>query len=288
MVCKLCPRKCGEIREDNRGEGVCGMPKKPVVARFAPHFWEEPCISGTKGSGTVFFSGCVLGCVFCQNHDISRLKKGELISTERLADIFAELESMGVHNINLVTPTHYVHEIIAALKIYRPNIPIVYNCGGYERTESIRALRKYVDVFLTDLKFYSKEVGERYANAPDYFEVATRALLCMREITGAAQYDSGGLMIRGTLVRHLILPGYVRETFAILRWCENNLPEGVPVSVMAQYVPCGDTPMELSRRISRKELGRVEQFISVHSIDGYVQSLESADECYIPQFYDTL
>ena len=290
MLCKQCPRKCGAERKETQNGGVCGAPALPKIARAELHFWEEPAISGAKGSGTIFFSGCPLKCVYCQNQPISRGGVGEIVSVERLAELMRELEEKGAHNINFVTPTHYVHAIKGALKLYRPQIPIVYNCGGYESVETLKALEGLVDIYLPDLKYSDNALAQSFSKAGDYFETATAAITEMFRQTGAAQYDENGLLKRGTVVRHLILPGHVRNTIGVLKWLRDNLPEAT-VSVMSQYFPIGAFPEypELERRITEKEQERVLNFLEKNGMtNGWVQDLESADASYVPQFYSEL
>lgn len=217
--CSLCPRSCRVPRADDApSAGVCGMPAMPVVARAALHVGEEPCISGTRGSGTVFFSGCSLGCVFCQNHPISHERFGETVSIRRLAEIFWELEAQGAHNINLVNPTHYAAAIRQALRLYRPAIPVVYNSSGYERVETLRALEGLVDIYLPDLKYVHEEPAAAFSGASDYFSRAAAAILEMARQTGPMVLNAQGVAVKGTMVRHLVLPGYTRESLAVLDW----------------------------------------------------------------------
>ena len=290
--CELCPRKCGAYRDEtvNRG-GWCGMPAEPVLARAALHQWEEPCISGTRGSGTIFFSGCILGCCFCQNDSISRGRKGQAVTVERLADIFRELEAAGAHNINLVSPTHYAEAILAAAERYRPGIPFVYNCGGYERVETLRRLEGLIDVYLPDMKYADAARSRRYAGVDDYFPVAAAALREMHRQTGEAVYvmeEGVRLMRRGMIVRHLLLPQGTGDAIKILGWVKENLP-GVPVSLMAQYLPCGRATdyKEIDRRITRREYDKVRRVLEELSLDGYIQQRKSSDALYIPAFDGT-
>ena len=291
-ACRLCPRQCGAYRDEreNRG-GWCGMPAAPVLARAALHFWEEPCISGTKGSGTVFFSGCILGCCFCQNDSISHGRKGKAVTAGRLADIFRELEAAGAHNINLVNPTHYVEAILEAVRIYRPGIPLVYNSGGYERVETLRRLEGIIDVYLPDLKYVDPARARRYAGAADYFPVAAAALGEMYRQTGVPQYKIEGetrLMQRGLLVRHLVMPQGTEDAIQALRFVAENLL-GVPVSLMAQYTPCGRAAeyKEINRRITRRESDKVLAALEELGLDGYVQQRASSDQAFIPAFDGT-
>jgi len=287
-LCELCPRRCGVDRREKAGR--CGCGREVKVARAALHFWEEPCISGGQGSGTVFFSGCPLRCVYCQNYKISRGHTGKEISVERLAEVFLELQSKGAHNINLVTATPYVPQVISALKLARPalKIPVVYNSSGYERVETLRALKGFVDVYLPDLKYMSSELARRYSGAADYFEVAARALHEMIEQTDGIEYDSEGLMIRGVIVRHLVLPGARRDSIGILNWMSANLPRGkYLLSLMSQYTPIqglGAFP-EINRRVTSLEYDEVvSEAIRLGLTGGFMQQRGSADTAYIPPF----
>ena len=283
--CVACPRRCGAQRSRELGAGFCGGGLFPKVARAALHAWEEPCISGTRGSGAVFFSGCGLGCVFCQNQEISRGQKGAVITPKRLAAIFQELVEQGAHNINLVTAGHFVEAVLEALRHYRPPVPVVYNSSGYEALETLRRLEGWVDVYLPDLKFVRQEVSSRYAGAPDYFAYASAAIREMARQTGPAVFDKEGLLVRGTIVRHLILPGNTRNSIEVLNWLKENLP-GVPVSLMAQYIPCGDAARypEINRTITRREYQKVLDHLFSLGLDGYVQDRSAARRAYVPSF----
>ncbi len=285
--CTLCPRRCGALREADSGSGRCRMGADPVVARAALHFWEEPCISGTKGSGAVFFTGCPLGCVFCQNYGISAERKaGKRVSPSELAAVFERLESQGAQNINLVTPTHFVPAVLEALSIHRPSVPVVYNCGGYETPETLRMLKGFVDIFLPDFKYMDAGLASALSGAPDYPEVAKAAILEMVRQTGPAVFGADGMMKSGTMVRHLILPGHTGDSIAVLEWLAADFPSGVPISLMAQYVPCGraaDFP-GMGRRITRREYEKVQNRLFALGLDGYVQERSSASKDYIPAF----
>lgn len=286
--CTLCPRRCGARREENSGQGVCQMPAQPVLARAALHFYEEPCISGTRGSGAVFFSGCSLGCVFCQNDAISHKRYGKAVTVDRLCEIFKQLEEKGAHNINLVNPTHYAHVVLAALERYRPAVPIVYNTGGYERVETLRQLEGYVDVYLPDLKYMDPERSKKYSGAADYFEYAAPALEEMYRQCGQPQLDENGILLRGMLVRHLILPQGTNEAIRIAAWVKAHLPKAL-FSLMSQYMPCGRAAMykELDRRITRREYEKVLAAVRALELDGYMQDLTSSDMRYLPDFDGT-
>lgn len=285
--CTLCPRRCGARRDSGAGKGRCGMGADAVVARAALHFWEEPCISGTHGSGAVFFTGCPLGCVYCQNYSISAEKAvGKRVSPQELSGIFRHLEEQGAHNINLVTPTHFIPAILEALSIRKPSIPIVYNCGGYETVETLKLLEGIVDIYLPDFKYIDPTLGEALSDAPDYPETAKAAILEMFRQTGPAVSDEAGLLQRGTVVRHLILPGHTKNSVAVLEWLAKNLPEGVPVSLMAQYIPCGKAAEHppLDRRITKREYEKVQSRLFELGLDGYIQERTSAKSEYIPPF----
>lgn len=282
----LCPRKCGVDREKKRG--FCGETATVRVARAALHKWEEPVISGTNGSGTVFFTGCAMRCVFCQNYEISQQGKGMEITVQRLAEIFLELKEQGAHNINLVNPTHFVPQIIAALDIVkdRLNIPVVYNSGGYERVETLEKLNGYVDIYLPDLKYYSDELAREYSSAPDYFIYASAAVKEMQRQTGTPVIENG-LMKKGTIVRHLILPGSYKDSLKIMEWVRDNFSLGeVLVSIMSQYVPCfkATDRKPLSRRLTTFENDKVIGFAADNGILGFMQERSSATKEYTPDF----
>ncbi len=284
-LCALCPRNCAAERNPMEGSGFCRMGLDPVIARAAPHFWEEPCISGTRGSGTVFFTGCVLRCAYCQNGEISHRLLGKRISVQELADVFKRLEGEGVHNINLVTPTHFVPTILSAFDLYRPDIPIVWNTGGYEKVDTLQLLDGIVDVYLPDLKHFSAAMGKLCAGAPDYFEYASQTIIEMCRQTGPAVYDTNGLMQKGTLVRHLILPGLTGESIKLLDWIAENLPFSTPISLMRQYVPMNDVKIPgLDRRITEKEYKRVRDHMLSLGLPGYEQEAEAANAAYVPPF----
>jgi len=287
MVCNLCPRQCGAQRTETENlGGVCGMPAQATVARAALHTGEEPCISGKNGSGTVFFSGCPLRCRFCQNDPISHRNFGRAISAERLAAIFQELEQAGAHNINLVNPTHFALQIREALDLYRPSIPIVYNSSGYERVETLRMLEGYVDIYLPDCKYVHGDLASALSGAADYFDYAAPAILEMAGQTGPVVLDENGMMRRGTMVRHLVLPGHTRESMAVLDWLA-DIRDRVWVSLLFQYTPMGDLAehKELQRPLTRRECEKVWEYMQTAGItDGYVQDRASSGPEMIPTF----
>lgn len=282
LICHLCPRECGVDRSVKKG--YCGMGENPRLARAALHFWEEPCISGTQGSGTVFFSGCTLRCAYCQNYSISHQGEGKEISVSRLADIFRMLEDQGAHNINLVTATPFIPAVLSALEMYRPAIPIVWNSGGYEKAETIKRLEGAVDIYLPDFKHFSPRLAKLCAGAPDYFDHAAAAIAQMRRQTGPALYDEKGIMKKGTLIRHLILPGCTMDSCRVLRYIAENIPD-TPVSLMRQYspVPWYDIP-GLDRKITDQEYDRVLACYQELGLFGYTQEKESATTAYTPAF----
>lgn len=284
--CGICPRRCGALREEREGNGFCRMGADPVVARAALHFWEEPCLSGTRGSGAVFFTGCSLQCVFCQNYEIStRRSNGKILTPKELSTVFRRLTEQGAHNINLVTATHFAPAVAQTLSLWKPPVPVVYNCGGYETLETLRMLEGLVDIYLPDLKYADGELAGRLSGAADYVPISRAAVLEMARQTGPAVYDGDGIMQKGTLVRHLMLPGHTRDSFAVLDWVAANLP-GVPVSLMAQYVPCGEAERlpGLNRRITEREYRKVQDHLFSLNLDGYVQERKSARKDFIPSF----
>lgn len=286
--CAACPRRCGALRKPAQPSGgFCGMPAGFVVARAALHQWEEPCISGQHGSGTVFFSGCSLRCVYCQNQQISLGRYGALVTEENLLRMFDRLIEQGAHNLNLVNPTHYAPMLAKALKKYCSPVPVIYNSGGYERVEMLKALEGLVDIYLTDLKYVDSAVSLRYSGAADYFDYASKAILEMSRQVGKAAFDENGVMKKGLIVRHLILPRNTAQSIKALTWIHENLPEGTLVSLMCQYTPCGelDAFPELTRRITHREYDKVvDQMLELGLTGGYLQELSSAKEEYIPPF----
>lgn len=287
--CTLCPRECGADRR--RGPGRCGAGALPRLARAALHRWEEPCISGDdprRGSGTVFFSGCPLGCCFCQNDAISRGNFGAEVTVSRLAKIFLELQDQGAWNINLVSAAQYLPQVIEALDLAgkRLTIPVVYNSGGYEKPESLRLLEGYVDIYLPDLKFYDPALAEGCAGAPDYFAVASAAIPEMFRQTGPLDQDQSGMLRRGVMVRHLVLPGQRKDSERLLRWLAGALPVGeIYLSLMSQYTPYRPMPVKaLDRRVATFEYEWVREVADRLGFSGYGQERTSAKEEYTPPF----
>ena len=282
--CILCPRQCGVDRTER--VGYCGSGSLPKVARAAKHHWEEPCISGTEGSGTVFFSGCTLGCVFCQNREISRGGTGREVTVEHLADIFKRLEGQGVHNLNLVTPTHFTPQILQALELAKPTVPVVMNCGGYERVETLRQWEGKVQVYLPDLKYFSSELSAKYSAAPDYFAVASKAIMEMHRQQPQLVWK-GDLLKSGLIIRHLVLPGCMKDSLQILDFLDNHLPkDSFLLSLMSQYTPtenCKQFP-EINRRVTTYEYRKVADRAAELGFSGFAQERRSAKEEYTPPF----
>lgn len=296
--CNLCPRNCGADRENGK-TGYCGQTDKLYVARAALHMWEEPCISGEEGSGTVFFCGCSLRCIFCQNHTIALGKEksgekiGKVISIQRLKEIFLELQSQGANNINLVTGTHYIPQIVEALRLAKAEdlrIPVVYNTGGYEKVESLRLLEGLVDIYLPDMKYVSKELSKEYSNASDYFEVASKALEEMVRQVGEPEFDDRGCFKKGMIVRHLVLPGTTRDSKAVLEYLWNTYGNRIYISIMNQYTPMEQTKTHplLSRKVTKREYLKVINYaLNLGWEKGFIQEGETAKESFIPDFHGT-
>lgn len=285
--CRLCPRKCGADR--TKGVGFCGGGLEIKAAKAYLHMWEEPCISGTNGSGTVFFSGCGLKCVFCQNYKISAENFGREISGERLGEIFLELQEKGAHNINLVSPTHYVPQIISVLDRVKPRlkIPVVYNSGGYELTETLKMLEGYVDIYLPDLKYYDNALAAKYSSAPDYFERACAAVEEMLRQVGKVRFGENGLLEKGVVIRHLTLPNCRHDSVKVLETIAERFgTENILLSLMSQYTPFYRSCefKELSRRISTFEYNFVADKAAEMGFKGYMQEKSSAKEEYTPEF----
>lgn len=282
MICSICPRHCNVDRSVNLG--FCQSPDNFRVARAALHFWEEPCISGKDGSGTVFFSGCNLKCVFCQNNEISAENKGVEISDDKLISIFENLISQGANNINLVNPTHYAKRLAKVLSRWKSPVPIVYNSSGYEEVETLKALDGLIDIYLPDLKYIRAEKAMRYSEAADYFEKASAALLEMRRQV-EDKFD-GDIMKSGMIIRHLILPQNTNSSIAVLDFIKSNFPDTF-VSLMAQYTPCGDLSEfpEINRKITKREYEKVVNYALDNIFDKlFIQELSSADKSFIPKF----
>lgn len=282
MICSICPRHCNVDRKNSLG--YCKSGENFRLARAALHFWEEPCISGKNGSGTVFFSGCNLRCVYCQNYEISHGNKGIEVSESRLVEIFENLVSQGAENINLVNPTHYVYQLSQVLKKWKSPVPVVYNSSGYEEVETLKLLDGLVDIYLPDLKYIRGDKALKYSKAEDYFEKASLAIKEMRR--QVSNTFENGMMKSGLIVRHLILPRNTNSSLEIIDWFKENLPNTY-LSLMAQYVPCGDLTdyPEINRKITQREYDKVVDYALNSGLDKiFVQELQSADEKFIPPF----
>ncbi|HHW03787.1 MAG TPA: radical SAM protein [Thermoanaerobacterales bacterium] len=287
--CTLCPFQC-KVNRTIGQKGICRAPENMIVAKAFAHRWEEPCISGEKGSGTVFFTHCNLRCIFCQNFRISQEGYGKAVTIDELAGIFLRLQQEGVHNINLVTPTIYTLQIIEAIKSARSqglSLPIVWNSNAYESADVIRILKGFVDVYLPDLKYFDDDIAVKYSKAPNYFNIATRAILEMFSQVGEPVFDEKGIIKRGLIIRHLVLPGHKEDSKRILRWIAENLPKGVYISLMSQYMPYykAESHPELNRRLSAAEYDEiVEYFFELGLENGFVQEEGASSEEYVPDF----
>lgn len=266
------------------------MADKLEISLVSLHSFEEPCISGINGSGTIFFTHCNLHCMFCQNYEISQQGKGNEITIEELAKIFIAQQEKGAHNINLVTPTMYAYHIIEAIKIAKEkglNIPIIYNSNGYENIKTIKALKGYIDIYLPDLKYYSNEIAIKYSKAPHYFEIATKAILEMIKQVGSPQFDEEGMIKKGVMIRHLVLPNHIQNTKNILKWLKENIPEEVYINVMAQYFPTYKAKEDelINRKLTKREYKKIEEyFYALDLKNGYIQELGEHEEEYVPKW----
>ena len=287
MICRICPRNCGALRTESEGRGRCRMPSAPVLARAALHMWEEPPISGSRGSGTIFFSGCSLGCVFCQNEKISHQDFGKPVSPARLGEICDELIAQGAHNINFVNPTHYAHVVRSLLEDHPLPVPAVWNSGGYDKVETLKGLEGKIDVYLPDLKYLDPAAAGRYSAAADYPENARAAIREMVRQTGPCQFGEDGLLKRGVIIRHLILPGQVNQAKAVMDWVAGEFEPGtVLFSLMSQYTPWGDLSScpEIDRRLRPGEMRAAREYMGNLGLSGFTQDRTSAKEEYTPPF----
>ena len=283
MICTLCPRKCAADRSVRTG--FCGLGEEMRIARIAPHLWEEPPVSGARGTGAVFFSGCTLRCAYCQNGEISHTGTGREFTPRELSDALKRLTDLGVQTVSFITGTPFVPRILETLERWRPPVPVVWNTSGYETVETLKMLEGAVDVYLPDLKHFSARMGRLCAQAPDYFAAASEALVEMCRQTGPCRYTPDGILERGVLIRHLILPGLTGESMKLLTWIRDSLPPGTPVSLMRQYVPCNGVSVPgLDRRITEKEYTRVRDHMLALDLPGFLQEPESAERDFIPVF----
>ena len=289
--CTLCPRQCGVNRSIKKG--YCKTTDKLLVTRAALHIWEEPCISGENGSGTVFFGGCNLGCIYCQNNKIRDGKTGKEITVQRLAEIFFELKEKGANNINLVTPTHFVPHIIKALDIAKSqnlNLPIVYNTSGFEKPETLKMFEGYVDIYLPDFKYYNQESAKEYSNAPDYVEYVKPAIAEMLRQVGTPQFDEKGIMQKGVIVRHLLLPHHLEESKQIIKYLYDTYKDDIFISIMNQYTPMPQVADHsiLKNKVTQKEYDDlVDYAVDIGVENGFIQEGETAKESFIPSFDNT-
>lgn len=289
IECNVCPHKCKVDRLEGKS-GRCKCNDKIKIALVSTHMYEEPCISGTNGSGTIFFSNCNLSCKFCQNYEISQLGKGHEITIEELASVMVKQQEEGVHNINLVTPTMYAYQIVEAIKIARKNglnIPIIYNSNGYENIETIKALKGYIDVYLPDLKYYSNEIAVKYSKAPNYFEIASKAILEMINQVGAPEFDEDGIIKKGVMIRHLVLPNHIQNSKNVLKWIKENIPQEIYIDVMAQYFPTYKAKEDelINRKLTKREYKEIENYFYLLDFkNGYMQELGEHEEEYVPKW----
>ena len=287
--CNICPHKCNIDRTDGK-IGRCKATNKVKIALYSIHNFEEPCISGKNGSGTVFFSNCNLNCVYCQNYEISQLGKGKEITIEELAQIFLMQQQKNVENINLVTPTSYVPQIIEAIKIAKENglnIPIIYNTNSYENIETLKMLEGYIDVYLPDLKYSYNTVGQKYSKIDNYFEIATNAIKEMIRQVGPTKINKKDIIEKGVIIRHLVLPNNIENSKNVIKWIKENIPKEVYVSIMAQYFPTYKAKeiQEINRKLTRKEWEEIENYIEKLNIEnGYIQELGEHEEEYVPKW----
>ena len=287
--CEICPHNCKVNRLEGK-TGKCKCSNKIKIALASIHNFEEPCITGKNGSGTIFFSNCNLNCKFCQNYEISQYGKGIEITIEKLADIFIKQQEKGVHNINLVTPTMYVYQIIEAIKIAKKNglnIPIIYNSNGYENVQTIKDLEGYIDVYLPDLKYFDNELGLKYSGIRNYFEYASSAILEMYKQVGSPKFDKNGNIIKGLMIRHLVLPNNIENSKNVLKWIKENIHRDVYINIMAQYFPTYKAKeiKELNRKLTKEEYKEIENY--VYNLDiknGYIQEIGEHEEEYVPDF----
>ena len=287
--CELCPRNC-KVNRINGEVGRCRATDIVKVAKIQLHYFEEPCISGTAGSGTIFFSGCNLSCKFCQNYVISQENKGEYITVDELAEKMIELQSQGANNINLVTAFAYVPQIIDAIKLAKQqglNIPIVYNTSGYESVKTLQLLEGIVDIYLPDFKYYYNELGQKLSGVSDYFEIVTLAIKEMCRQKPIDEYSENGIMKKGIIIRHLVLPNHIQNSKQVLKWIKSNIRKDVNISIMAQYFPTYKAceTDDVNRKLTEEEFNDIENFVyNLNLKNGYIQYLEENEEQYVPEF----
>lgn len=286
MVCNLCPRKCNAQRDKDKGKGFCKMPEEIYISRIAPHFWEEPVISGKHGTAAVFFTGCTLDCIYCQNREISQDNLGKKMTAKEVGDKILELLESGAETLSFITPTHYSHKIKEIIDYVKPNVPVVYNTSGYESVDTLKELDGYIDVYLPDLKYFSNELGRMYSKADNYFDTAVLAIEEMVRQTGNPKINSKGIMEKGTVVRNLVLPNHTKNSIEIIKFLNENFEGKILFSLMGQYVPYGPalSHNKLYRKITNREYQKVLSAFESSNLDGFCQELSSADEKYIPKW----
>lgn len=286
MICNLCPRKCNAKRNENTASGFCRCEDKMKVAKIAPHLWEEPCISSENGCGAVFFSGCTLKCVYCQNYEISHENNGRFISPQELSEKLRELEESGVHTIEFVSATQYVDKLIKTLDIYKPSVPLIYNSSGYESIETLKKLKGYIDVYLPDFKYSDDKLAKSLSKCDNYTKVTLNAIEEMLSQQPALSFDEDGIIQKGVIIRHLVLPSHTKNSFGVLKLIKENFADRVLVSLMGQYTPYGKALEldNLNRKITKREYNKVLDELIRLDLDGFAQELKSADESYIPKW----
>ncbi len=289
--CEICPHKC-KVNRTNNQVGRCKSKNTVKVAKASVHNFEEPCISKINGSGTVFFSNCNLNCVFCQNYEISQQGLGKEITIKELSEVFLKLQNENVNNINLVTPTSYVPQIVEAIKIAKSKglkIPIVYNTNSYENVETLKLLEGYIDIYLPDLKYAENNLGKQYSNINNYFEIATKAIKEMYRQVGNIEFDENGIAKKGIIIRHLVMPNHVENSKKVLQWIKDNMPDDIFVSVMNQYFPTYKAKefKDINRKLTNREMKKIEEFIySLNFKNGYIQDTEKNEQQYVPNWKD--
>ncbi|MBQ8860641.1 MAG: radical SAM protein [Ruminococcus sp.] len=286
MICNLCPRKCNAKRNENTASGFCRCEDKMKVAKIAPHLWEEPCISSENGCGAVFFSGCTLKCVYCQNYEISHENNGRFISPQELSEKLRELEESGVHTIEFVSATQYVDKLIKTLDIYKPSVPLIYNSSGYESIETLKKLKGYIDVYLPDFKYSDDKLAKSLSKCDNYTKVTLNAIEEMLSQQPALSFDEDGIIQKGVIIRHLVLPSHTKNSIGVLKLIKENFADRVLVSLMGQYTPYGKALEldNLNRKITKREYNKVLDELIRLDLDGFAQELKSADESYIPKW----
>lgn len=286
MICNLCPRKCNAQRNEHTANGFCRCNSDMKVARIAPHLWEEPCISGKNGCGAVFFSGCTLKCVYCQNYEISHENNGSFITTEALAQKLRELVAQGVETVEFVSGAHYVDKIIETLDIYRPDVPVIYNSSGFESVETLRKLSGYIDVYLPDFKYSDDILAKRLSSCDNYKATAINAISEMLSQCPELIFDENGIIKKGVIIRHLVLPNHTKNSIGVLDLIKEHFFDKVLVSLMGQYTPYANAEEhpDLNRKITKREYNKVLDHLVALELDGFAQELESADKSYIPQW----